>query len=85
MSGTERGITDSSQLDQGFTPDTPGDNGSAIVSFPHHQEAERVQSDMEAARVRASIQPQGRLRAAVALFNNDEDVDRFLELTGTWR
>ena len=58
---------------------TPPDNPSPIVSFYHSLEPEAFADALVEEGVRFTFQEQGRLlRAAVAMFNNREDVDRLL-------
>jgi len=72
-------------LDQGFPVLTPADNRSAIVTFEPGVGVERLQRDLDRARVRVSLKDGGRrVRAGVALFNNQEEVDRLLEVSAGW-
>ncbi len=72
-------------VDQGFPVWTPAENRSAIVTFEPGVEVERLQRDLDRAQVRGSLKDGGRrLRAGVALFNNQEEVDRLLEVTAQW-
>lgn len=65
--------------DLGIEPFTPPDNASPIVSFYHGLDPERLLNALRAANVSLTFQEEGKLlRAAVALFNNQEDVARLL-------
>ena len=58
---------------------TPPDNPSAIVSFYHGLEHERLARALTDEGVAITFQEDGQLlRAAVGMFNNREDVDRLL-------
>ncbi len=58
---------------------TPPDNPSAIVSFYHGLDHERLAQALADAGVAVTFQEDGALlRAAVAMFNNHADVDRLL-------
>ncbi len=66
-------------VDLGMELFTPPRNPSPIVSFYHGLEPDALSDALTAAGVRFTFQEQGRLlRAAVAMFNNREDVDRLL-------
>ena len=72
-------------LDQGFPVLTPEENRSAIVTFEPGVGVERLRRDLDRSRVRVSLKDGGRrVRAGVALFNNQEEVDRLLEVTARW-
>jgi selenocysteine lyase/cysteine desulfurase len=67
-------------VDLGFRVRTPDKNGSAIVAFVHGKDAEKAQKVFERRKVRVSFREGGtQIRAGAALFNNNEDVERFLE------
>lgn len=69
-------------VEQGFRVWTPPDNRSAIVSFIHERDPENVASVLERERIRVSLRENGaHIRAGLALFNTDEDVDRMLAVT----
>ena len=58
---------------------TPPDNPSPIVSFHHGLEREALAKALADEGVTVTLQEEGRLlRAAVAMFNNQDDVDRLL-------
>ncbi len=58
---------------------TPPSNPSPIVSFHHGMDSEELADALNAEGVRFTYQEGGSLlRAAVAMFNNREDVDRLL-------
>ena len=58
---------------------TPPDNPSAIVSFHHGLDPERLSRALAGEGVAITFQEEGRLlRAAVGMFNNRADVDGLL-------
>jgi ABC-type uncharacterized transport system permease subunit len=60
---------------------TPPRNPSAIVSFHHGLDPERLSGALADAGVAITFQEEGRLlRAAVGMFNNDSDVDRLIQV-----
>ena len=62
---------------------TPPDNPSAIVSFYHGLDHERLSRALADEGVAITFQEGGRLlRAAVGMFNNRDDVDRLLGVIG---
>jgi selenocysteine lyase/cysteine desulfurase len=70
---------------QGYPVWTPAGNRSAIITFEHGLEVERVRAALEAANIKVSLKAQGvQIRAGVALFNNARDIERLLEVTGAW-
>ena len=72
-------------ITQGHAVWTPPGNRSAIVTFDHGQDFETVRRDLEEARIRPSFRDAGaKIRASVALFNTAEEIDRLLDVTGTW-
>jgi selenocysteine lyase/cysteine desulfurase len=72
-------------LDQGFAVETPAGNRSAIVTFVPGVDPARAADDLQRARVKVSLKDEGaRIRVGAALFNNDSDVDRLLEVTSGW-
>lgn len=67
-------------VDMGFRVRTPEKNGSATVAFIHGKDPEKAQKVFERREVRVSFREGGtQIRAGAALFNNKEDVGRFLE------
>jgi selenocysteine lyase/cysteine desulfurase len=67
-------------VDLGFRVRTPEKNDSAIVAFIHGKDPEKAQKVFERRDVRVSFREGGtQIRAGAALFNNNEDVGRFLE------
>jgi selenocysteine lyase/cysteine desulfurase len=67
-------------VDLGFRVRTPDRNGSAIVAFIHGKDPEKAQKLFERRDVRVSFRESGtQIRAGAAMFNNKEDVERFLE------
>jgi selenocysteine lyase/cysteine desulfurase len=72
-------------LDQGIPVWTPPKNRSAIVTFESPVELGRLQRDFDEARIRVSLKNGGaNVRAGVALFNNEAEVDHLLDVTGRW-
>ena len=70
---------------QGYSVWTPAGNRSAIVTFEHGADVNRVTADLEAANVKVSLKDEGtKIRAGIALFNNGRDVERLLEVTARW-
>ena len=62
---------------------TPPDNPSAIVSFYHGLDHERLGRALADEGVAITFQEEGKLlRAAVGMFNNREDVDRLIGVLG---
>jgi len=58
---------------------TPPDNASPIVSFYHGLDPQELSDALQAEAVRVTFQEEGKLlRSAVAMFNNQDDVDRLL-------
>ena len=58
---------------------TPPDNPSAIVSFHHRLDHERLGRELADEGVAITFQEEGKLlRAAVGMFNNQGDVDRLI-------
>ncbi len=72
-------------VEQGYSVWTPAGNRSAIVTFEHGRDIERIRATLDAANVRVSLKQGGeKIRASVALFNNAQDIGRLLEVTGEW-
>jgi len=68
---------------QGYAVLTPANNGSPIVTIEHGRDAEQVRAALEAVNVKVSLKAEGtQIRAGAALFNNEADIDRLLEVTG---
>ena len=61
----------------GFTPQTPLDSSSPIVTFAH-KDAETISKKLQAARVSARVAPYW-IRVAPSIYNDVHDVDRLLE------
>ncbi len=60
---------------------TPPANSSPIVSFYHGLDHETLAAALEAEGVAVTFQEDGRLlRAAIAMFNNQDDVNRLLQV-----
>jgi selenocysteine lyase/cysteine desulfurase len=71
--------------EQGFNVLTPMNNRSSIVAFEHGTDHERAQEQLDNENVRLSFREDNtQIRVGAALFNNVSDVDRLLEITGTW-
>lgn len=69
-------------VEQGFHVRTPEDNRSPIVAFVHGRTPDTMANALEQAGVRVSLREDGtQIRAGIALFNTQEDVDRFLAVT----
>jgi len=69
--------------DLGLELFTPPDNPSPIVSFYHGLDPQTLATALTDEGVRFTFQEEGRLlRAAVAMFNNQDDVDRLLGVIG---
>jgi selenocysteine lyase/cysteine desulfurase len=70
----------------GFDVVTPVGNPSPIVAFKHGADPERVAEIFDNARVKVSLREGGtQVRAGVALFNNQADIDRMLEVAESLR
>jgi selenocysteine lyase/cysteine desulfurase len=70
---------------QGHDVWTPSGNQSSIVTFLHHREVEMVRETLDRAGIRISYKAEGeQLRAGIALFNIEEDIDALLAVTGAW-
>lgn len=70
----------------GFAVRTPVGNASQIVAFEHGVDPAAAAERFETARVKVSFREQGsQVRAGVALFNNDEDIDGLLEVARSLR
>ena len=70
---------------QGYEVWTPEANRSPIVAFDHGRDISGVRSGLEAAGVKVSLKEQdAQIRAGVALFNNTDDIDALLAVTGSW-
>jgi len=68
---------------QGYEVWTPEGNHSSIVTFEHGQSIERVRSAIEAENIKVSFKEGGRMiRVGAALFNNADEIDALLEVTG---
>ena len=53
--------------------------------FKHNNDVARVRADLEAARIRVSLKGGGeQIRAGAALFNNSDEIARFLDITEGW-
>ncbi len=71
---------------QGFDVFTPSGNQSAIVSFKHGADREVIGKQLADAGVRLSFRENDvQIRVGPALFNNEQDIDAFLRITGTWK
>jgi len=70
---------------QGHRLLTPAGNGSAIVVFEHDHDPAMVRRSLEADAIQVSLREEGvQIRVGAALFNNGEEIDRFLEIAGGW-
>jgi selenocysteine lyase/cysteine desulfurase len=67
--------------ERGYKVRTPAENGSSIVAFWHGKDPQAAQTMFDVANVKVSFREGGtQIRAGAALFNNESDVDRFLEV-----
>ena len=70
---------------QGHDVLTPRGNQSAIVTFEHGHDLDIVRQSLDEASITLSVRDGGaQLRAGIALFNTDEEIDRLLEVTARW-
>ncbi|MGI9203182.1 MAG: aminotransferase class V-fold PLP-dependent enzyme [Woeseiaceae bacterium] len=70
----------------GFNVLTPIGNASPIVAFRHGVEPSVVATRFEDARIKVSLREGGtQVRSGVALFNNQEDIDRLLDVAKSLR
>jgi selenocysteine lyase/cysteine desulfurase len=70
-------------VEQGYSVLTPADNRSAIVTIDHGKDVEQVRTALQAANVKVSLKENGtQIRAGAALFNNAQDIERLLDVTG---
>lgn len=71
--------------EQGFSVLTPAKNESAIVAFEHGIDPSRAKQTLDDADIQVSFREgHSQIRIGVALFNNDDDVDRLLAVTRGW-
>ena len=71
--------------EQGFEVFTPPGTQSAIVSFKHGADHETISKQLDNAGVRLSFRENGeQIRVGPALFNNEQEVDAFLNVTDGW-
>jgi selenocysteine lyase/cysteine desulfurase len=69
--------------ERGFRLRTPAGNRSAIVAFEHGRAVDRVQAALKAANIQVSFREENaQIRVGPALFNNAQEVDRFVEVMG---
>ena len=70
----------------GFDVVTPEDNPSPIVAFRHGVDPARANETFNKAMVKVSLREVGtQVRAGIALFNNQGDIDRLLEVAESLR
>ena len=56
------------------------------MTFTHHRDISLVRSTLAEAGIRISFKAEGeQLRAGIALFNVEDDIDQLLDVTGAWR
>ncbi len=68
--------------DRGFKVLTPSDNRSSIVTFVHQQDIDTARRLMKKEGIEVSHREQGpQIRVGIALFNNESEIERFLEVT----
>ncbi|MBC7893914.1 MAG: aminotransferase class V-fold PLP-dependent enzyme [Cytophagaceae bacterium] len=68
---------------QGYRVFTPPNNASSIVSYFVDKDPAVLRSAFEAARVDVTVRDTKMVRVSPALFNTDEDIARFLDVTRT--
>jgi selenocysteine lyase/cysteine desulfurase len=70
-------------VDQGYSVWTPQGNRSSIVTFYPGQRTDQLSTAFEAEKIRVSFKDGGRqIRAGAALFNNLDEINALLEVTG---
>ena len=68
----------------GYEMFTPADNPSCIVSFMHGRDTDQVKRVLEAENISVTLRENGtQIRASVALFNNQRDIDHLLRVLAT--
>jgi selenocysteine lyase/cysteine desulfurase len=68
-------------VDLGLRVLTPEGNRSSIVSFEHNKDSETVTRILEEEKIRVSLREKGtQIRVGIALFNNESEIRRFLEV-----
>ncbi len=71
--------------EQGFSVLTPDQNESTIIAFEHGIDPSKAKQSLEDADIQVSFREEdSQIRVGVALFNNDEDVNRLLAVTRNW-
>jgi selenocysteine lyase/cysteine desulfurase len=71
--------------EQGFNVLTPASNNSTIVAFEHDIDSSRAKRSIVDANIQVSFREHdSQIRAGVGIFNNDDDIDRLLAVTGGW-
>lgn len=73
--------------EQGFEVFTPPGNQTAIVTFRHGADQEAIEKQLNDERVWLSFRENNstHIRVGPALFNNEQDIDAFLNITKGWR
>ncbi|MBT5874509.1 MAG: aminotransferase class V-fold PLP-dependent enzyme [Candidatus Latescibacteria bacterium] len=70
---------------QGFKVRTPAGNRSPIVAFEHGTDPEMAKKALANAKIRVSFREgDTQIRVGAALFTNQQEVDAFLAVTGSW-
>jgi selenocysteine lyase/cysteine desulfurase len=70
---------------QGFVVSTPEGNASSIVAFEHGRDAKDVRKHLQAAGIKINISDgKALLRVGPALYNNQAEIDHFLDMTSGW-
>lgn len=70
---------------QGHRVLTPPGNDSAIVVFEHAHDPDAVRESLEAAAIQVTIRNGGsQIRIGAALFNNEHEIDRLLQVAEGW-
>lgn len=68
-------------VDLGFTPFTPPDHPTPIVSFEHGRDPEEVAKRLQKESVVVTLREKGQLlRTGIALFNNRDDIARLVSV-----
>lgn len=72
--------------EQGFNVLTPASNNSTIVACEHDIDLSRAKRSIVDAKIQVSFREHdSQIRAGIGIFNNDDDIDRLLAVTGGWR
>ncbi len=70
---------------QGYIISTPPGNASSIVTFEHRRDAKDVRQSLQSEGMKINISDnKPHLRVGIALYNNEAEIDQFLNLTASW-